>query len=94
MKKISLLASLLLAASLGASAQPQGGPPPDGERRGPPPEAVAACKSAKAGADCSFAMGGRTMTGTCWAPEGKTLACRPKDMPPPPDGGASGPRGK
>jgi hypothetical protein len=92
MKKIALIASLLLAATLGASAQPQGGPPPEGgEHRGPPPEAVAACKSAKAGADCSFTQQNRTMKGTCWAPEGKTLACRPKDMPPPPSGSASAP---
>ena len=91
MKKITLIGSLLLALALGASAQPQGGPPPDGEHRGPPPEAMAACKTAKAGADCSFTQGNRTVKGSCWAPEGKALACRPKDMPPPPPGGASAP---
>lgn len=91
MKKIAPIASLLLAATPGVSAQPQGGPPPDGEHRGPPPEALAACKTAQAGADCSFAQGTRTVKGTCWAPEGKALACRPKDMPPPPSGGASAP---
>ena len=81
----------VLLASAAAFAQPQGGPPPGGEHRGPPPEALAACKTAKAGADCSFTQGERTMKGSCWAPEGKPLACRPKDMPPPPPGGASAP---
>lgn len=88
--KTALFLGLLLAA-LGASAQPQGGPPPGGEHRGPPPEALAACKTAKAGADCSFSHENRTMKGSCWAPEGRPLACRPKDAPPPPPPGASGP---
>jgi hypothetical protein len=87
--KSALICSLLLAA-LGASAQPQGGPPP-GEHRGPPPEALAACKTAKAGADCSFSHDGRTMKGSCWAPEGRPLACRPTGAPPPPPPGASAP---
>lgn len=92
MNKALLMATLLLAA-VGASAQPQGGPPP-GEHRGPPPEALAACKTAKAGADCSFTHEGRTMKGSCWAPEGRPLACRPANMgdrPPPPPQGASAP---
>lgn len=84
-----MLATLLLAVTA-ALAQPPEGPPPVGERRGPPPEALAACKTAKAGADCSFAQGERTTKGNCWAPEGKPLACRPKDMAPP-AGGASAP---
>ena len=91
MKKIAPIASLLLAATLGASAQPQGGPPPDGEHRGPPPEALAACKTAQAGADCSFTQGNHAVKGNCWAPGGKALACRPKDMPLPRSGGASAP---
>lgn len=83
-------ATVLLACTA-AFAQPQGGPPPGGEHRGPPPEALAACKTAKAGADCSFTQGERSVKGSCWAPEGKPLACRPKDMPQPPAGGASAP---
>lgn len=79
--KTPLFFSLLLAV-VAASAQPQGGPPP---------EALAACKTAKGGADCSFMHEGRTMKGNCWAPEGRPLACRPKDMPPPPLPGASAP---
>jgi len=88
--KTILICSLLLAAA-GAIAQPPEGPPPGGEHRGPPPEALTACKTLKAGADCSFTQGNRTTKGTCWAPEGKALACRPKDMPPPPAGGAPAP---
>lgn len=86
-----LLCSLLVALSAGA--QPQGGPPPG--HHGPPPEALAACKTAKAGADCSFTHEGRTVKGSCWAPEGRPLACRPKDMgdrPPPPPPGGSAPK--
>lgn len=89
MKRL-MLGSVLLAVTA-AFAQPPEGPPPRGERRGPPPEALAACKTAKAGADCSFTQGERSTKGSCWAPEGKPLACRPKDMPPPPAGGASAP---
>ena len=63
-------------------AQPQGAPP-DGARRGPPAEALAACKSLDAGKACSFTVGQATMTGTCWAPQGLPLACRPKDAPEP-----------
>ena len=88
--KTTLFLSLLLAAA-GAFAQPQGGPPPGGEHRGPRPEALAACKTAKAGADCSFTHGDRTVKGSCSAPEGRPLACRPKDAPPPPPPGASAP---
>ena len=90
MKKTTLIGCALLLAALGASAQPPSGPPP-GEHRGPPPEAVAACKTAKAGAECSFTQQNRTEKGSCWAPKGKTLACQPNDMPPPPSGGASAP---
>jgi len=90
--KSPLVCSLLFAA-LGAAAQPPAGPggPSPGEHRGPPPEALAACKTAKAGADCAFTHDGRTLKGSCWAPEGRPLACRPKDAPPPPPPGASAP---
>lgn len=76
----------LLLAGLAVQAQSQGqgqGQPPGGqggEHRGPPPEALAACKSLKAGAECSFTGRDRTVKGTCFAPENKPLACRPKDM--------------
>ncbi|HEV6967667.1 hypothetical protein [Roseateles sp.] len=86
-----LLIPALWLAACAAGAQPQGGPPPGGEHRGPPAEALAACKTAKAGADCSFAHGDRTLKGSCWAPEGRPLACRPKDAPPPAAGASAPP---
>ena len=89
MKSILFVGLLLAAAAAGA--QPPNGPPPGGEHRGPPSEALAACKTAKAGADCSFTHESRTMKGSCWAPEGRPLACRPKDIPPPPPGASAPP---
>lgn len=90
----------LVSAMTVAWAQPgpsgQGGQDGQGGHRGPPPEALAACKTLKAGADCSFAGRDQTVKGQCWAPENRPLACRPKDMgerpPGPPSGGASAPR--
>lgn len=83
-----LMPATLLLAVTAAFAQPPEGPPPGGERRGPPPEALAACKTAKAGADCSFAQGERTTKGSCWAPRAspwpvarKTCRRRPRAAP-------------
>lgn len=69
--------------------------PPEGqsgpqEHRGPPPEALAACKSLAAGAACNFTSPRGAEIGTCFAPEGKPLACRPKHGPGGP-GGQQGP---
>ena len=67
-----------LTACCGLSAQTadgKGGPPK------PPAEALDACKSASSGKDCSFSSPQGTVKGTCWAPEGKPLACKPKDAP-------------
>jgi hypothetical protein len=91
--KHAFSATLMLACAA-AFAQPPSGPPPGGEHRGPPPEALTACKTAKAGTDCSFTQGERTVKGSCWAPEGKPLACRPKDMPPPAGGASAPPPGR
>jgi hypothetical protein len=33
------------------------------------------------GQECSFTAPHGTVKGTCWAPEGKPLACKPKDAP-------------
>lgn len=44
----------------------------------PPAEAMQACKSLVSGQDCSFTTSKGSLTGTCWAPEGKPLACKPK----------------
>jgi hypothetical protein len=71
------------ALSLGLHAQPQSNAPGQSsgqqgqQRHGPPPEAVAACKSQAAGAACSFTSPHGVVKGSCWAPEGKPLACRP-----------------
>ena len=75
-----------LALSAGALfAQPSGGQPPaDGQKqqhRGPPQEALDACKSLKAGQDCNFTSPHGAVKGSCFAPEGRPLACRPKDAP-------------
>jgi hypothetical protein len=70
----------LLAALTGASsallAQPSEGR--DGPPK-PPKEALESCKSLSAGQACSFTMPKGTVNGACWAPEGKPLACKPKD---------------
>lgn len=70
----------LLAALTGASgvllAQPPEGR--DGPPR-PPKEALESCKSLSAGQACSFTTSKGSVNGACWAPEGKPLACRPKD---------------
>jgi hypothetical protein len=67
------ITTLFMVSGL-ASAQKQGG-----EHRQPPAEALAACKALTSGAACSFTGPRRSVTGSCFAPEGKPLACRPKD---------------
>jgi hypothetical protein len=70
------LSTALLSAC--ACAQPTGGsdrPPP------PPPEALAACKTAAAGTACNFNSPQGMVSGSCWAPEGKPLACKPTRPP-------------
>jgi hypothetical protein len=55
----------------------------DGDRRGPPKVALEACASSVRGDPCSFeGRRGENLEGTCEAPEGKPLACRPADAPP------------
>jgi hypothetical protein len=79
----TLLVQLGLFAALSCSsglllAQPggdQGGPRP------PPKEALDSCKSLSVGQACSFSSPRGAVNGTCWAPEGKPLACNPKDAP-------------
>jgi hypothetical protein len=92
--KVSILRSGVLCALVFASgllcAQPSGAPPAKSgqqqqqqppEHRGPPPEALAACKALKSGQDCNFTSPHGAVKGSCFAPEGKPLACRPKDAP-------------
>jgi hypothetical protein len=82
-------AAFPLAATL-ALAQPQPQPQPQppgqgggagGEPRRPPKEAIEACRSVAAGKACSFTSPQGILSGTCWAPEGKPLACKPEHLP-------------
>jgi hypothetical protein len=61
-----------------AMAQPSGQGQPG---QAPPAEALTACQSLQSGAACSFTGARGTATGTCWAPEGKPLACKPAGGP-------------
>jgi hypothetical protein len=75
---LSLLTVATALISACACAQPAGGsdrPPP------PPPEALAACKAAAAGTACNFNSPQGAVSGSCWAPEGKPLACKPGKPP-------------
>ncbi len=81
MKTIASIACGMFLFTLGATARADDPPPP---HRGPPPEALAACQSLASGDACSFTMHDHALTGTCQAPEGRPLACRPSNMPMPP----------
>jgi hypothetical protein len=67
-----------LTACCGLAAQPAAG---NSGPRKPPPEALESCKALSSGQACSFTAPHGTVSGTCWAPEGKPLACKPKDTP-------------
>jgi hypothetical protein len=67
-------AAAMSFGAFAATAQPPAGVGP----RQPPAEALAACKAAAAGSDCTFTDSRGAHKGTCWAPEGKPLACKPK----------------
>jgi hypothetical protein len=73
--QLGLFAVLTFSTNL-IFAQPPGG---QGGPRKPPQEALEACKSLSSGQTCSFSASRGTVSGTCWAPEGKPLACKPKD---------------
>jgi hypothetical protein len=94
--KFASVAAVLAIAGLwagNAAAQPKEAGDAEGPRRGPPPEALAACKSLAAGKECTVTLGSNTIQGTCWAPEGKPLACRPAGAPGP-DAGKPAPASK
>jgi hypothetical protein len=84
--RTAFLAALTIAVSVAAAQTDEG----QQHHHAPPPEALEACKSLSSGQACSFTSPRGAMTGTCWAPEGKPLACRPKH-PPGPAGSESGP---
>lgn len=77
------------AAALVGDAAPA--PSPPRRLHGPPPEAFDACQAKAVGAACTVTFGPKSVAGTCTAaPPGiddTRAACRPNDMPPPPDGG-------
>lgn len=75
--ELGVLAALALSSGMLSAQQPDGQQGP----RQPPQEALDACKSISAGQVCSFNSPHGTVKGSCWAPEGKPLACRPKDAP-------------
>ena len=56
----------------------------------PPKEAFESCKTLSAGDACSFSSPRGAVSGACWAPEGKPLACKPKDAPGGPKDGSGG----
>jgi hypothetical protein len=76
----TVIATVCLWAAT-AIAQPKEEGGMEGPRRGPPPEALAACRSLAAGQECTVTLGSNTLKGSCWAPEGKPLACRPAGAP-------------
>lgn len=78
--KIVLMGVFVMSSQLICSnvfAQPSSENPP----RRPPPEALEACKSLASGQECGFKTPDGNIAGLCWAPEGKPLACKPKDAP-------------
>ena len=75
--KYSLLAALTCSSGLLLA---QAAEHPDAPRM-PPREALDACKSLRENQECSFTSPHGVVKGTCWAPEGKPLACKPKEAP-------------
>ena len=72
-----LFAFCLFASFTGlTSAQPAGG-------NAPPAEALEACKTLASGAACKSNGPQGAYQGSCWAPEGKPLACKPAGGQPP-----------
>ncbi len=70
-------AILLLSGCACAQANGSQSRPPQ-----PPREALEACKAAEVGDTCSFSSPSGAVSGTCWAPGDKPLACKPPGVPP------------
>lgn len=83
---LGLAAGTLVNVEL--AAQQGGGRGPGGGQGGPPPEMLKACVGKSSGDSCS-ATGpqGRSVSGTCFAPQGRPLACRPQRGSPADQGG-------
>lgn len=73
----------LALVSGAAMAQPKSGEGPPSGGGGPPAEALAACKPLKEGDACQFTAEKGAASGTCAAPQGRPLACRPANAPAP-----------
>jgi hypothetical protein len=74
------LPALVMLLSLAPLAARAADEPP--RHSGPPPEALQACKDKQAEAACTFTGPRGSMEGSCFAPQGKPLACRPAGAPP------------
>ena len=83
--------ALVLALGCGAAIaqQPKAGEGPPAGQGGPPAEALAACKTLKSGDACQFTADKGAASGTCEAPQGRPLACRPANAP---QAGANAPK--
>ena len=84
-----LTATLTASGALFAQAADGSGRPPK-----PPAEALAACSASGQGQACSFSSPRGNVAGSCQAPQGKPLACRPKDAPAGPPAAAERPAKK
>lgn len=84
-----VISSITVAALAGVSSKVFAQQPEESGHKRPPAEALQACEQKKADDACEFKGRQQTMTGTCWAPEGKPLACKPKHPP-----GGKGPKNK
>jgi hypothetical protein len=73
----ALFGSVIVHAQSRSGQAAKGGTT-EGKGKGPPREMLAACSDKSAGQTCS-ATGpqGNVMSGTCFAPQGRPLACRP-----------------
>ena len=75
---LTIWAIFLIGCAAKLAAQPTGGPDGGPREGGPPAEMVAACVGKTLGAACSTTVPQLgSVKGTCFAPKGVTLACRP-----------------
>ena len=72
---------LVLGCGAAFAQQPKAGEGPSTGRGGPPAEALAACNALKTGDACQFTGSQGAASGTCEAPQGRPLACRPANAP-------------
>lgn len=80
---LATLAALTLGMGTASAHPTEHDAAAHGPRHGPPPEALAACKALAAGTACSVTLAATVHQGSCWAPPGMPLACRPTGAPAP-----------